>query len=159
MGLEIERKFLVDHEKWQNYAKPAGVHYRQGYLADEPHKTIRVRIAGDKGFITIKGASENISRKEFEYPIPASEAAELIDDFAEGVVEKTRYKIGFEGKVWEVDEFAGDNEGLIMAEVELLSENEAFKKPAWIAAEVSGDIRFYNSCLSRNPYKNWKDQP
>lgn len=158
MGLEIERKFLVDHEKWRNTAKPAGVYYKQGYLTDEPYKTIRVRIAGEKGFITIKGVSENISRKEYEYEIPASEAAELIGGFANSVVEKTRYKISFAGKLWEVDEFAGDNEGLIMAEIELKSEDEAFEKPAWITREVSMDNRFYNSYLAGHPYKTWDGQ-
>jgi adenylate cyclase len=155
MGVEIERKFLVDHEKWKKLKKKAGTHYYQGYLVDEINCTIRVRLAGNKGFVTIKGANSGISRKEFEYNIPASDAFELIKSFAKSSVEKVRYKIKFAGKLWEVDEFLGDNEGLIMAEIELKDEKEEFEKPGWLADEVSYDDRYYNSNLSKHPFKNW----
>ncbi|MDF2432113.1 MAG: adenylate cyclase [Mucilaginibacter sp.] len=155
MGIEIERKFLVDYEKWRRLEKPAGTHYRQGYILDDAKRTIRVRLAGDHGFITIKGISTGISRKEFEYEIPAKDATELIDNFAGSEVEKTRYRITYAGKLWEVDEFSGDNEGLLMAEIELKQEDEKFEKPDWINKEVSDDERFYNSNLSKNPFKNW----
>ena len=155
MGVEIERKFLVDHEKWGKLKKTAGIHYHQGYLVDDVHCTIRVRVAGTKGFVTIKGANSGISRKEFEYKIPASDASELIKSFAGSSVEKIRYKIKFAGKLWEVDEFLGDNKGLIMAEIELKHENEEFEKPGWITREVSDDDRYYNSNLAKNPFKDW----
>jgi adenylate cyclase len=155
MGVEIERKFMVDHEKWKSLKKPAGTHYHQGYLLDHSNCTIRVRIAGVYGFITIKGSSSGISRKEFEYKIPATDAAELIKSFARSAVEKIRYKIKFAGKLWEIDEFLGDNEGLIIAEIELKSENEEFEKPTWITNEVSDDDRYYNSSLAKYPFKNW----
>ncbi|MDR3695878.1 CYTH domain-containing protein [Mucilaginibacter sp.] len=156
MGLEIERKFLVDHEKWEEINKPDGIHYRQGYLVDEPGKTIRVRVAGKKGFITIKGSTRGITRKEFEYEIPVDEAVQLIDGFAGSEVEKIRYGITFEGNLWEVDEFLGDNKDLIMAEIELKQEDEAFEKPGWITREVSDDKRYYNSYLAKNPYRQWR---
>jgi len=155
MGLEIERKFLVDHEKWKKHKKREGTHYRQGYLLDQANSTIRVRSAGKKGFITIKGSTSGISRKEFEYSIPVKEAIELIDGFAKSEVEKIRYRIRYKGKLWEVDEFLGDNDGLIMAEIELQSEDEAFEKPTWITREVSDDKRYYNSYLSKKPFKTW----
>ena len=155
MGLEIERKFLVDHEKWAKVDKPDGTHYRQGYLVDEAIKTIRVRAAGEKGFITIKGSTTGITRKEFEYEIPVEEAIQLIDGFAVSEVEKTRYRITFKGKLWEVDEFWGNNKGLLMAEIELKQEDETFEKPDWITLEVSDDKRYYNSYLAKNPFKDW----
>ncbi|HZY36481.1 MAG TPA: CYTH domain-containing protein [Mucilaginibacter sp.] len=156
MGIEIERKFLVNPEKWGALKKPSGTHYHQGYLLDDVNCTIRVRLAGKVGFITIKGPNLGITRKEFEYKIPAAEASELIGGFAKSAVEKVRYKIKFAGKLWEVDEFLGDNEGLLMAEIELKDEHEVFEKPAWITAEVSGDVRYYNSNLANNPFKNWR---
>ena len=156
MGVEIERKFLVDHEKWKKLKKPAGTHYHQGYLLDDLNCTIRVRLAGTKGFVTIKGINSGISRKEYDYKIPAADASELIKDFSKSAVEKIRYRIKFAGHLWEVDEFLGDNEGLIMAEIELKTEKEEFEKPGWIAGEVSDDDQYYNSNLSKNPFKNWK---
>ena len=112
MALEIERKFLVDPAKWQALKKPKGTHYRQGYLADNMNITFRVRVAGKQGFITIKGATQGIVRKEYEYKIPAKQATELLDNFAPSSIEKTRYKIKFGRKTWEIDEFGGDNQGL-----------------------------------------------
>ncbi|MFI5139774.1 MAG: CYTH domain-containing protein [Sphingobacteriales bacterium] len=155
MALEIERKFLVDHQKWQQVIKPAGTHFRQGYLLNDDKRTIRIRVTGEQGFITIKGATLGITRKEYEYKIPVEEGIELLDAFAVSGVEKTRYCIEFAGKTWEVDEFAGDNTGLIIAEIELENETEAFAKPAWVTIEVSDDVRYYNSNLSIHPYKNW----
>lgn len=155
MGVEIERKFLVDHEKWQQVVKPQGTHYRQGYLLDDDHRTIRVRITDKQGYITLKGAAKGISRKEYEYKIPVEDGIELLDGFAKSEVEKIRYRINFEGKLWEVDEFLGDNKGLIMAEIELQNENDDFKKPTWLSHEVSDDERYYNSNLSVIPFKNW----
>lgn len=155
MGIEIERKFLVDHKKWGEVAKPTGTYYRQGYVMNEPDRILRVRVAGAKAFITIKGGNSGISRKEFEYEIPVTDGIELLDNFAISEVEKTRYCLHFAGKLWEIDEFHGDNSGLITAEIELQQEDETFELPAWIAAEVSTDARYYNSNLSVKPFKNW----
>jgi CYTH domain-containing protein len=155
MGLEIERKFLVDHKKWLHVEKPAGTHYRQGYLLNDDHRTIRVRIAGKQGFITLKGTTTSITRKEYEYKIPVQDGVELLDGFARSEVEKIRYRIEFAGKLWEVDEFLGDNEGLIMAEIELHDEAEEFEQPDWVTNEVSDDERYYNSYLSTHPFKEW----
>ena len=155
MGIEIERKFLVDHEKWGKIEKPVGVHYRQGYILNDDHRTIRVRVTEKQGYITLKGATSGISRKEFEYKIPVEDGVELLDGFAESEVEKIRYNIHFEGKLWEVDEFLGKNEGLLIAEIELKHDTEEFKKPNWITTEVSDDERYYNSYLSTHPFKDW----
>ena len=155
MGVEIERKFLVDKEQWTQLAKPQGKHYRQGYILSEVTKTIRVRITDEHGYITIKGATEGISRKEYEYIIPINEGAELLDNFAVSELEKTRYCINFAGKVWEVDEFLGDNKGLLVAEIELENEAETFKLPAWATTEVTGDKKYYNSNLAVKPFKSW----
>jgi len=155
MGTETERKFLVDHEKWRTLKKPKGVRYRQGYLADDKELTLRIRIAGKQGFITIKGESTGISRSEFEYKIPAKDATQLLSGFALSELKKTRYRIRYSGKLWEVDEFADKNEGLIMAEIELENEDEPFEKPDWITQEVSDDKRYYNSYLAKHPFKSW----
>ena len=155
MGLEIERKFLVDHEKWRQVIKPPGTHYRQGYLLNDNKGVIRIRVTDKQGFITLKGPTDGVTRKEYEYKIPIEDGIELLNGFAVSEVEKTRYKIQFAGKLWEVDEFSGDNTGLIMAEIELHSEADEFEKPDWITIEVSDDERYYNSYLSVNPYKSW----
>jgi CYTH domain-containing protein len=155
MAIEIERKFLVDHEKWQQLAKPEGKHYRQGYIFSDRTKTIRVRVTPEHGYITIKGASQGISRKEYEYTIPAGEGSELLDNFAVSELEKIRYNIKVENKIWEVDEFLGENKGLLMAEIELEHETETFKLPEWVTEEVTDDKRYYNSSLSVNPYSKW----
>ncbi|MBS7564411.1 CYTH domain-containing protein [Mucilaginibacter sp. Bleaf8] len=155
MGIEIERKFLVDHKLWQEADKPEGIPYRQGYLLNTPEKTVRVRVAGTKGYITIKGATEGFSRKEYEYEIPVADANELLGGFTEKRIEKTRFKVPYAGKLWEVDVFAGDNERLIVAEIELRSEDETPEFPHWIADEVTHDNRYYNSALSIHPYSEW----
>jgi adenylate cyclase len=155
MPLEIERKFLVDTRKW----KPTVVGTRlvQAYLSIEPNPTVRVRIAGDKAFLTIKGRTKTISRPEFEYEIPVHEAQEMMKLAISNPVEKTRYEIIHEGFLWEVDIFSGKNEGLVMAELELESENQVFPQPDWLLAEVSGDRRYYNSYLSEHPFQEWSD--
>lgn len=153
MGIEIERKFLLLNDSWRQLGTP--IHYAQGYLVADGQRTVRVRVAGKEGFITIKGRSEGISRKEFEYQIPVNEALELMDLSVASIIEKYRTKVLFEGKIWEIDEFEGDNKGLIMAEIELKSEDESFAIPPWISSEVTGDYRYFNSYLSRIPFKNW----
>ena len=130
MGVEIERKFLVRKDLWQTLDKPEGKHYRQGYLMNSEDRVVRVRIAGDQGFLTIKGAAEGISRLEYEYEIPKSDAEEMLDRFRPEGTEKIRYRIPeASGLVWEVDEFLGANEGLIVAEIELVSEDQPFVSP------------------------------
>lgn len=153
MGLEIERKFLLKNEDWRSLGVP--VHYAQGYLVADGERTVRVRVAGSKGFLTIKGQTQGFSRKEFEYEVPVDEALEMLKLCSIPMVEKYRTKVLFDDKIWEVDEFEGDNKGLIMAEIELKSEDESFAIPPWIGLEVTGDIRYYNSFLARNPFKNW----
>lgn len=155
MGLEIERKFLVDHEKWKQVKKPKGTPFRQGYLLNDDLRTIRVRVTDKKGYITLKGVTSGISRKEFEYDIPLADGVELLNNFAKSQVEKIRYRIRFKGKLWEVDEFSGDNKGLILAEIELKDEKEEFGKPAWVTRDVSDDERYYNSTLSVKPFSKW----
>ena len=157
MALEIERKFLVDHASWNALAKPVANYLIQGYLHSEPGKTIRVRATNDKGFITIKGKSsaDGLSRSEFEYEIPKQEAIELLSNFTQKTIEKNRYEIEFEGNVWEVDVFEGDNAGLIVAEIELESTEQYFAKPDWARAEVTSDFRYFNSALIEKPFKSW----
>jgi adenylate cyclase len=154
--IEIERKFLVTSDA---YKKEAFSQKRiaQGYLSSIPERTVRVRIKGNKGFITIKGASNEtgMSRFEWEKEIPVEEAKKLLLLCEKGIIDKTRYEIKVGPHIFEVDEFYGDNEGLIIAEIELSSENELFEKPAWLGKEVTNDNRYYNACLSTNPYKNW----
>lgn len=156
MGLEIERKFLVDRVKWLNVDKGRGIPIQQGYLLSDIEKTIRVRIRDDQGFLTLKGKTQGIRREEFEYEIPVEDAQIMIQNFCSHIISKTRYKIEYAGRLWEVDDFEEDNAGLLMAEIELTSEDEKFELPGWIGKEVSDDMRYYNSNLSKNPYKNWK---
>ena len=153
MGIEIERKYLLLNDTWRSMGTP--VHYAQGYLVADGERTVRVRVAGAEGFLTIKGKSLGISRKEFEYQIPVSEAMELMDLCVSAIIEKYRTKVLFEGKIWEIDEFEGENKGLIMAEIELKSQDETFAIPPWISEEVTGDYRYFNSYLARIPFKNW----
>jgi len=156
--LEIERKFLVDRDQWSLLVKPAGTRYLQGYLSIDDDKVVRVRAAGEKGFLTIKGKSDTFSHSEFEYEIPATEAAELIRQFATSRVEKVRIKIPKGKYVWEVDEFHGDNEGLLMAEIELENPEDVFEKPTWLGQEVTGDKRYYNAYLSLHPFRTWHEK-
>lgn len=156
MAIEIERKYLVHPSSWSELTKPQGLYCEQTYLLKDDARTVRIRVLGDKGFITFKGKTIGFSKPEFEYEIPVEEAKEMISLFGEVIIEKTRYLFPQGDLTWEVDVFFGDNEGLIVAEIELTSENELFEKPEWIAAEVTGDYRYSNSNLQSNPYKNWK---
>ena len=155
MAIEIERKFLVDKNKWEAFEKDKKYLIKQGYILTDPDKTIRIRKTDAKSYLTIKGLNTGARRTEYEHEIPAGDAEELIDEFSESQIIKTRYIINFRNKIWEVDEFIGDNEGLIIAEIELSDENEKFELPAWIGKEVTGEEKYYNSKLSENPYRNW----
>ena len=155
MGIEIERKFLVNHVRWEELEKPLGEFYRQGYLLTDPQKTIRIRQTSDKGFLTIKGISVGAVRAEYEYEIPFDEAKELLDQFSVAELSKMRYKIPIGNHVWEVDVFSGKNLGLIVAEIELKSEDETFDLPDWIDREVTGEEKYYNSNLVLEPYNDW----
>lgn len=155
MAKEIERKFLVHHERWHALDKPAGIVFRQGYLVTGPAMTIRVRLTADKAQLNIKGPTTGATRLEYEYEIPHQEAIELLDHFALTELTKTRYVVDYEGKNWEIDEFTGDNAGLIVAEIELNSEEEYVALPEWIDKEVTDDPRYYNANLTLYPYRNW----
>ena len=154
MGLEIERKFRVRGEGWRD--APA-VLFRQGYLSRDPARTVRVRIAGDQAFLTIKGKGTGIARAEFEYPLPLADADTLLALCDGPLIEKTRRCITHDGLVWEVDEFLGENAGLIVAELELTSVDQPFSKPDWVGEEVSDDPRYFNAQLSVHPYSRWGD--
>lgn len=156
MGIEIERKYLVKSDEW----KSSGVKklYQQGYLLIDKTKTIRVRTIEDTAYLTIKGASSGISRSEFEYEIPVEDAKFMLANLCEKpIIEKYRTKIELNELIWEVDEFVGDNTGLIIAEVELKNEYQKIVLPDWIGKEVSGNRQYNNSYLVKNPYKNWND--
>jgi adenylate cyclase len=155
MGVEIEKKFLVDHNKWSRLIKPEGTHYRQGYILNNKLQTIRVRISDKEGFLNLKSKVSQLTRKEYEYVIPLEDGIEILDAFAKSETEKIRYRIHFAGKLWEVDEFLGDNKGLIVAEIELRNEAEEFAKPDWVTTEVTYDDRYTNASLSTMPYSNW----
>jgi len=154
MGTEIERKFLLKGDAWRALAK--GTPYRQGYLNSAKERTVRIRTVGDQAFLTIKGITVGNTRAEYEYPIPFDECNAMLDSLAEKpIIEKSRYKIAVGELTWEVDEFFGDNKGLIVAEVELTSEAQQFDKPAWVGDEVSGDPRYFNSNLIKHPFTKW----
>ena len=152
MGKEIERKFLVKGFTWREVK---GAMIRQGYLNSAKERNVRVRIIEDKAYLTIKGIAVGASRLEFEYEVPLKDAAELLEICEKPLIEKRRYRVLEGGLIWEVDEFFGENEGLIVAEVELESEDQAFHKPDWVGEEVTGDTHYFNSNLIRNPYTNW----
>ena len=154
MAKEIERKFLVKGDAWRALAM--GTTYRQGYLNSAKERTVRVRTAEDKAFLTIKGLTVGATRAEYKYEIPFDEGKEMLDALAEKpLIEKKRYKICVGDLTWEIDEFLGDNAGLIVAEVELKSENQAFDSPAWLGEEVTGDPRYYNANLIKKPFTRW----
>jgi CYTH domain-containing protein len=152
MAKEIERKFLVSGEFRQD--SPESYRIMQGYICSDPDRTVRVRVRGDKGFLTIKGpgSEDGLSRYEWEKEIPVSEAFELMALCGSGVIDKTRYLVPFGKHTYEVDVFHGANEGLVLAEIELSDEQEAFEKPSWLGEEVTGDVRYYNSKLSLHPF-------
>lgn len=155
MATEIERKFLINPVKWEALSKPKPLYCLQSYIASEDKKVVRARVIGDKGFLTIKGKTEGISRLEFEYEIPKQEAQEMIELLGGSAIEKNRYFIPQDNFTWEIDVFLGDNEGLLIAEIELPSEDAQFHKPDWIGEEVSDDPKYYNVNLQKSPFKTW----
>ncbi len=154
MGVEIERKFLIDETKLPTLQN--GYTIKQGYIQTIDHTTVRIRVRGQEAFLTIKGKSQGASRLEFEYPIPLNDAEEMLTNLCHASrVEKTRYLIEYEGLTWEVDIFEGSNKGLMIAEIELKSEDEAFPLPEWVTKEVTEDVRYFNANLVEKPYKSW----
>ena len=151
MPLEIERKFLVSGDSWRDQGE--AVYYSQAYLSSDEHNTVRVRVAGERGVLTVKGPTEGMRRLEFEYQIPLQDAKELMKLCPKPPVEKYRTRVPHGGVVWEVDEFVGSNRGLVIAEVELESEQQELTFPDWVGEEVTGDPRYYNSNLARNPFR------
>jgi len=155
MATEIERKFLVQGTSWR---QSNSVRLSQCYLNRDRHRTVRVRIAGDKAFLTVKSVRQGVTRGEFEYEIPVADAEQLLKLSDGPIIEKNRYVVVHDGSKWEIDEFLGDNSGLLLAEIELKSEDEAFSRPPWLGAEVTHDTRYYNSSLAGCPYGKWRDQ-
>jgi len=153
MAKEIERKFLVK-DSWS--PRDEGLKIAQGYLSTVPERTVRVRIKGGKGYLTIKGKNQGISRAEFEYEIPVRDAEEMLKLAEQPILSKTRYLEQQDGFTWEIDVFEGENQGLIVAEIELPDEQAAFAEPAWLGEEVSGDVRYYNANLIKNPFSQWE---
>ena len=155
MAVEIERKFLVHKDAWRTQGE--GVLLRQGYLSSNPDRVVRVRIEGNAASMTIKGRTTGATRGEWEYAIPVADAQALLEGLCERpLIEKYRTRIVHEGMTWEVDEFLGDNAGLIVAEIELQSEGQAFSKPDWVGEEVTHDPRYFNANMIRHPYTTWK---
>lgn len=153
MPTEIERKFLVTGTGWR---QPDPVRLCQGYLNRDKARTVRVRLAGKQGFLTIKGISQRASRTEFEYEIPAADAGELLKLCDGPVIRKLRHIVVHQGHKWEVDEFLGENAGLVIAELELEREDQPFERPSWLGREVTQDPRYYNSNLAAHPYSTWR---
>jgi adenylate cyclase len=154
MGKEIERKFLIDISKIESPG--SGSHIKQGYISTTDNTAVRVRVKGDIAYLTLKGENKGATRSEFEYESPLQDANEIIEELCSGpVIDKTRYLVENGSHTWEVDVFHGDNDGLIVAEVELESETEAFDLPSWVASEVTGQVKYYNSSLLDNPFSNW----
>ncbi len=158
MGLEIERKFLVCGDRWKQQGEVKV--YRQGYINRlDNGKTVRIRVAGNKGYITIKGNTQGITRTEFEYEIPQEDAECMLETICDRpLIEKLRYRIPIDELVWEVDEFTGDNQGLIVAEVELSSADQTIRFPDWVGEEVTGEAKYYNINLIKHPYKDWYEK-
>lgn len=152
MGIEIERKFLVSGETWKT-VEPS--YFCQGYLNRDKERTVRVRVASDSAVLTIKGKSVGATRAEFEYTIPAEDGKQLLQLCEQPLIEKNRYVVEHSGKTWEVDEFLGANLGLVVAEIELTSEDESFELPNWVTDEVTNDPRYFNSRLSEQPFSTW----
>jgi len=155
MAIEIERKFLGTSSDWRSLAP---VYFCQGYLNRDKHRTVRIRIAGDRGILTVKGLTIGASRPEFEYEIPLDDAQEMLKLCDGPLVEKNRHIVQHAERTWEVDEFLGDNKGLVVAEVELASEDQTLDVPSWVGAEITNDSRYFNSNLSINPYKQWANR-
>ena len=156
MAQEIERKFLIQDTSIVDSL--AGERLTQGYLSHDKNATVRVRIAGTTGWLTIKGKTVGATRSEFEYPVPEEDARQMLDELCNaGVIDKTRYRLPQGTLCWEIDVFHGENDGLIVAEIELPSEDTPFDRPAWLGEEVTGDPRYYNSALSSTPFNQWAD--
>lgn len=156
MGIEIERKYLLKSDDWR--ADALGEKYRQGYLNSEKGRTVRVRTIGKRGILTIKGPAVNGIRPEYEYDIPLGDAEEMLTLLChKPLIEKIRFKTDYHGFIWEIDEFKGENQGLILAEIELTAPDQTFDLPPWIDREVTDDPRYYNANLSRNPFCDWQD--
>jgi adenylate cyclase len=158
MATEIERKFLLRDDSWRDGDIVKKTRYRQGYLTSGAASSVRVRISDHDAYLNIKSATLGIKRQEYEYPIPEADAREILDTLCHRpLIEKTRYYLNYQGHTWEVDVFEGDNEGLVVAEVEMESEDESFERPPWLGAEVSDDPRYYNTCLVSHPFKDWTE--
>lgn len=158
MATEIERKFLLRDDSWRAEAD-AGTPFSQGYFGGGGKASVRVRIEGERANLNIKGATLGVTRREYEYPVPLAEAKEMLDELCEKpLIEKTRYCVKHAGLTWEVDVFEGENAGLVVAEVELPDEAHPIELPPWVGEEVSHDTRYYNVCLVKNPYCEWRDE-
>ena len=153
MATEIERKFLVAGDSWRDGSP--GVRMAQGYLTMDPDRTVRVRLAGENAWLTVKGRTHGITRAEFEYPIPTADARDLLEQCLPSVIDKTRHWIACGGHIWEVDVFHGDNAGLVLAEVELADESVSPELPPWVGAEVSDDPRYFNASLAARPFSSF----
>lgn len=154
MGIEIERKYLIKSNEWKSLGDKK--FYQQGYLLSDKNRTIRIRTIEEKGFITIKGSAKGISRNEFEYEIPVEEARVILETLCEKpFIKKYRTKIQLNNLIWEVDEFIDENNGLVIAEVELQNENQKIVIPNWVGKEVTGNIKYYNAMLIKNPFTKW----
>ncbi|MGD8207320.1 MAG: CYTH domain-containing protein [Thiohalocapsa sp.] len=155
MATEIERKFLVNGEGWRD-AVESETRVMQGYLANNQNATVRARVKGERAFLTIKGATRGVSRSEYEYEIPVADAEAMLHELSVSPpIEKTRYRVRCGAHLWELDVFAGENAGLVLAEIELGHEDESFEMPDWAGREVSDDQRYYNVNLARHPYRHW----
>ncbi len=155
MAKEIERKFLINQDVLG--ALDNGTSIKQGYISTKDKTVVRVRVSGNQAYLTLKGEATGVTRSEFEYEIPVTDAEQIIEELCNGpVVEKTRYLVTHCDHTWEVDIFHGENDGLVIAEIELGSEEEAFEIPDWVTREVSGEAKYYNSSLLANPFKNWR---
>jgi adenylate cyclase len=155
--LEIERKFLIVSDGWRSLVEGAPKRLSQGYLCSDPRKSVRVRIAGERATVTVKGAREGITRLELQYDIPVRDAELMLALCERPLIDKTRYIVRHDGMKWEVDIFHAENEGLMVAEIELEREDQPVKIPDWVGQEVSHEARYYNSCLAKNPYSSWKE--
>ncbi|MCL1886963.1 MAG: CYTH domain-containing protein [Betaproteobacteria bacterium] len=157
MGVEIERKFLLSSDGWRNQVQ--GDVIRQGYLSSDHDRVVRIRIMNQEAFITIKSSTDGLFRNEWEYSIPLADAEDMLERLCQRpLIEKIRYRIPYKGMIWEVDQFFGENAGLVIAEIELESVDQAFALPDWIGKEVTDDTRYYNTNLMRNPYQTWEKE-
>lgn len=158
MATEIERKFLLHDDSWRQHAAKTK-RYRQGYLANNNNCSVRLRVAGETAHLNIKTAVLDIHRTEYEYAIPKTDAEEMLEQLCAGhLIDKTRYFVPYAGHTWEIDVFEGENDGLILAEIELSHRDESFQHPPWLGREVSDDPRYYNVYLAEHPFKTWKDE-